>query len=78
MSDEFNKLDEAQRVARVFASQGRAVRLGEHLPEAYRKRLAALCDPQGTVSPNTPAEFNKVIRELINDQKASVQGLEDK
>jgi hypothetical protein len=71
-------LNEAERLARVFASQGRAPRLAAHLPDKYKKRLAALSNPQGVVSEKTPAEFAKVLREIINDQKASVKGLEDK
>lgn len=70
-------LTEAQRVARVFVSQGRAPGLAAHLSADHRKRLAALCNADGFVSHKAPTEFAKVLREIIDDQKASVQGLEE-
>jgi hypothetical protein len=72
------KYDERGRAMRVLASQGRAPGMVEHLPEAYVKRLAALCDETGRVLPSAPAEFQKILRELIDKQKAAVEGLEPK
>jgi hypothetical protein len=77
MSEDKKTLTESQRIARVFASQGRPSQLAAHLPESYRKRAAALCNADGKLSANTPTEFAKILRDLINDQKAAVQGLEE-
>jgi hypothetical protein len=70
------KLDERGRAMRVLASQGRAPGMVDSLPEPYIKRLAALSDDYGTVQPAAPAEFQKILRELIDEHKAAVKGLE--
>jgi hypothetical protein len=70
--------DETGRARRILASQGRAPGLVDHFPESYRKRLAAQCDEYGTVRPAAPEQFQKILRELIDDQKAAVKGLEPK
>ena len=69
-------LTESERVARVFVSQGRASRLAKHVPKKYHARLSALCDQYGTVLPAVATEFPKILRELIDEQKAAVDGLE--
>lgn len=68
--------DELGRAQRVLASQGVATGLVEYFPAEYRKRLAALCDEHGVVNTKVTTEFPKIRRELINEHKAAVKGLE--
>lgn len=70
--------DEKGRAARVIASQGGAPGTVDQLPEKYIKRLAALSDERGVVSKEAPEKFNKIRRELIDEHKATLEGLEAK
>lgn len=70
-------LTDDERVEHVFLSQGRAARQAEHLPPDYKKRVAALCDGNGLVSPKAPTELVTILRELGKENKAEVDGLTD-
>ncbi len=74
--EEKSPLTEAQRLVRVITSQGRAPRLAEHLPDAVREQLLALCDEQGMVSPTARVEFPKILREWSDANKATVEETE--
>lgn len=70
--------DEKGRAARVIISQGGAAGTVSQLPDKYIKRLAALADEHGVVSKEAPEKFNKIRRELIDEHKATLEGLEKK
>lgn len=66
-----NKLKKAER---VLVSQGRSKLLASSTMAQYVDRLAALCNDDGTLKPDTPARFEAVWYEHIdrlNELKAT-------